>query len=201
MSQEPPSDPADLAGFPTYELDPSRSNFRLHHVNRNPAWFRSDGFGRFDPPPGSRHEYGTCYLAELRIGAFVEKFGRLETVSLYLVEETRLSELKTAQALSLADITDRKVLGSFGITADLGAGGAYDLPQLWGKALRASGYDGIRYYARHDPAQQLVSFALFGGPEVDVSRFQPPKPTTVPPELIEEAREQFGIFVVGQTLL
>jgi hypothetical protein len=66
--------------------------------------------------------------------------------------------------LRLADMTDRSVLGRFGIAGDVSAGADYAPTQEWSLRLWDAGFDGIYYAARHDPQFTERSVALFGAP-------------------------------------
>jgi hypothetical protein len=90
-------------------------------------------------------------------------------------------------------LTDPKVLGLIGLTAEIHATTDYGLTQGWASALREAGYAGIRYKARHDPRGQLVSIALFGSDKPPRSAA---KTTTVPVDLIHEASATFAIAVL-----
>jgi hypothetical protein len=59
------------ARFPRRTLDRSREIYRIHRADHGPWWFSSDGSGRFDPVGTAT---GACYLAERRLGAWVEVF-------------------------------------------------------------------------------------------------------------------------------
>lgn len=109
-----------------------------------------------------------------------------------LVDAQRLSRLRPPK-VSVVDLTDPKVLGLAGLTAEIHTTIDYDLTQSWASALRDDGYAGIRYKARHDPRGQLVSIALFGSDK-------PPRSTAktaaIPVDLIHEASTTFAITVL-----
>src|SRR4051794_31484697 len=54
--------------------------------------------------------------------------------------------------LQLADLTDRTVLGDFGVTAAHSAGSDYAPSQERAANLFDAGFDRVRYRVRHDPA-------------------------------------------------
>jgi hypothetical protein len=165
--------------------------WRIHPADVSPWFFDTGPEGRFNLP-----DVGTCYLAEEPVGAFVEKFGRLlrpdGVIPEPLIDAQRLSTMRPPK-VSVVDLTDPKVLGLIGLTAEIHATTDYDLTQKWASALRDSGYAGIRYKARHDPRGQLNSIALFGSG-------RPPqraaKTTGIPVELIHEASTTFAITVL-----
>ena len=185
-----PAPPDVLPELPSAELG-TKALWRIHAADVSP-WF-------FDPGPHGRFnlaDAGTCYLAEEPIGAFVEKFGRLlrpgGVIPEPLVDTQRLSRLRPPK-VSVVDLTDPKVLGLAGLTAEIHATTDYDLTQSWAGALRDAGYPGIRYKARHDPRGQLVSIALFGSGKPPRSAA---KTTAIPVELIHEASTTFAITVL-----
>jgi hypothetical protein len=165
--------------------------WRIHGADVSPWFFDVGPDGRFNLA-----ESGTCYLAEEPLGAFVEKFGRLlrpgGVIPEPLVDMQRLSRLRPSK-VSVVDLTDPKVLGLVGLTAEIHSTTDYNLTQSWALALQEAGYAGIRYKARHDPGSQLVSIALFGSDKPPRSAA---KTTTVPVDLIHEASTTFAITVL-----
>jgi hypothetical protein len=165
--------------------------WRIHAADVAPWFFDVGPDGRFNLA-----ESGTCYLAEEPIGAFVEKFGRLlrpgGVIPESLVDTQRLSKLRPPKA-SIVDLTNPRVLGLIGLTAEIHTTINYDLAQGWALAFRDAGYDGIRYKARHDPRGQLTSIALFGSDRPPRSAA---KTTAIPIDLIHEASTTFAITVL-----
>jgi hypothetical protein len=185
-----PAPPDDLPELPSTKLGP-KPLWRIHPADVDPWFFDLGPDGRFNLA-----ESGTCYLAEEPIGAFVEKFGRLlrpdGVIPEPLVDAQRLSRLQPPQA-TVVDLTDPKVLGLVGLTAEIHSTSDYDLTQGWALALQEAGYGGIRYKARHDPRGQLVSIALFGSGKPPRSAT---KTTTLPVDLLHEASAIFAITVL-----
>lgn len=185
-----PAPPDDLPELPSTKLG-AKPLWRIHAADVAPWFFDVGPDGRFN-----LSESGTCYLAEEPIGAFVEKFGRLlrpgGVIPEPLVDAQRLSRLRPPKA-NVVDLTDPKVLGLTGLTAEIHSTSDYNPTQGWALALREAGHDGIRYKARHDPRGELVSIALFGSGK-------PPrnaaKTTTIPVDLIHEASTTFAITVL-----
>lgn len=67
------------------------------------------------------------------------------------------------------------------------------MSQRWATAFRLSGFDGVRYFARHDPGQRRIAIALFGeagGRDWPVVLTQP-----ISAEVIADAERVFGITV------
>lgn len=147
--------------FPALDLHPERVLFRIHRAANDPVYFSNSGLGRFDllGIAGS----GTCYLSPSPIGAYLETFGRIGTIAWSDVEQRRLSELTLARALRLGDLTNRTILGRYGITGDLSVGADYSPSQDLARQLYDLGFDGIYYTIRHDPAFIERAVAVFGG--------------------------------------
>lgn len=185
-----PAPPDPLPELPCRKVGPD-ALWRIHPAAVSPWFFDTGPDGRFNLA-----DTGTCYLAEEPIGAFVEKFGRLlrpgGAIPEPLVDDQRLSRLRPPK-LDVVDLTDPKVLGLVGLTAEIHATVDYDLTRRWACALRDAGYAGIRYKARHDPRGQLVSIALFGSKRPPRSAA---KTTALPIDLIHQASTTFAITVL-----
>jgi hypothetical protein len=184
-----PAPPDELPELPHAKL--STALWRIHLADVSPWFFDAGPDGRFNLA-----DAGTCYLAEEPIGAFVEKFGRLlrpgGVVPEPLVDAQRLSRLRPPRA-DVVDLTESKVLGLIGLTAEIHSTTDYGLTQSWVVALRDAGYAGIRYKARHDPRGQLVSIALFGSDKPPRSAA---RTAAIPVDLIHEAAATFAITVL-----
>lgn len=185
-----PAPPDDLSELPSTKLG-TEPLWRIHAADVAPWFFDAGPDGRFNLA-----DSGTCYLSEEPIGAFVEKFGRLlrsgGVIPEPLVDMQRLSRLRPPKA-NVVDLTNPKVLGLAGLTAEIHTTTDYALTQSWALALRDVGYAGIRYKARHDPRGQLASIALFGSDKPPQSSA---KTKTIPVALIHEASTTFAITVL-----
>jgi RES domain len=180
------------AGFPAHSLLPERVLYRVHMTRNDPVHFASDRRGRFNllDAPGA----GTCYLAASPIGAYVETFGRFASgISQEDVEERSLSDLALTRPLNLADLTNRQVVGRYGIAGDISVGTDYVPSQRLASKLYEAGFDGVYYTARHDPAFLERSVAVFGSPE-DAKIFAVSS-NPIPPEVIAEGVIEFGLLV------
>lgn len=182
--------PEELPELPSIELG-SESLWRIHAADVSPWFFDAGPDGRFNLT-----DVGTCYLAEGPLGAFIEKFGRLVrpggVIPEPLVDAQRLSRLRPSR-VKIVDLTDRRVLGLAGLTAEIHATADYGITQSWAHALHEAGYAGVRYKARHDPRGQLTSIALFGSSRPPKSKA---KTTAIPIDLIHEASAAFAIAVL-----
>jgi RES domain-containing protein len=183
-----------LKRFPRRTLRGDRTLYRIHRARERCWWFSSDGSGRFDP---IATELGACYLAERPIGAWIEVFRKAMLLAEAEIAERSLSSVQLGRDLRLADLTSRRAL-QFGVTASVGANEVYGPSQAFAASAVAAGFDGVRYLARHDPAQKLYSVALFataGAPAQGDSNW-PHGDEPIPDELIAEAQRSFGYRVL-----
>jgi hypothetical protein len=167
----------------------------MHKVGRSPWWFSNDGSGRFDPMGVPNR--GACYFAADELAAFVEVFRTQMTLPVESIERRRVSLVVLDRDLRLADLCARRALG-YGVTAELGAGGDYDRSQEFASAALAAGFEGVRWWVRHDPAQTLVGLALFGpaGEPDDSGEWPVPDAAELSDRLLVQARRTFGYRVV-----
>lgn len=176
-------------GFPYRTLRGDREIYRIHRRVNCPWWFSEDGSGRFDPVGTG---VGACYLAESPLGAWVEVFRTPTTIAESSIRIRALQTVALGADLRLADLTSRRAL-QFGVTASVGAEASYSESQAFARDAVASGFSGIRYLVRHDPAQQLYGLALFApAGTAEIERWPVGDITEIPTALIEEARRQFG---------
>jgi hypothetical protein len=183
-------------GFPRRTLRADREIYRIHHTDRVPWWFSSDGSGRFDPVGTGQ---GACYLAERPLGAWVEVFRRRMLLAEAEVRGRALTSVELGHDIRLANLTSRRAL-EFGVTASLGADENYAAGQAFAVDAVGAGLDGIRYLVRHDPAQRLYGVALFadaGSAAADLA----PSPTkttqtAIPEKLQQDAARLFGYRIL-----
>lgn len=101
----------------------------------------------------------------------------------------------------LANITSQRALG-FGITASLGAGERYEESQAFAAEAARSGYDGVLYFVRRDPAQKLYGVALFGpaGQADPADPLWPCNSGPIPDSLVRDAERErvFGYRVLPE---
>jgi hypothetical protein len=183
------SPPGELAGFPAYQLEPTRILYGIHRKGRSPWWFSNDGSGRFDLSGGQ----GTCYVAERPIGAFIEVFRTGTLIPDAEVQVRLLASLRVSSEAMLADCTAGESR-RFGVTDAIHSQPEYDLTRAWAQALADAGFDGFLYRLSHDPSTSELGLALFGGAgehELAVESSGP-----IAPEIVEEARARFGLLVI-----
>ncbi len=137
---------------------------------------------------------GTCYFAEQPEGCFLEVFKDFSTaVPKAEIQIRRLAKVETERTLSIADCTTEKAR-AWGITAEIHSSPDYTKTQAWAAAFARSGFDGICYLLRHDPAQHLLGIALFG-PAGSPSGFPAATSEPIGTKLLRSVADRFGIQV------
>jgi RES domain-containing protein len=185
-----------MTRFPRRTLRGDKTLYRIHREVTGGWWFSSDGSGRFDPPPDSGK--GACYLAEGPLGAWVEVFRKKMLVSESAVADRVLMSVELGRDLRLADLTSRRAL-QFEVTASLGANEDYRSSQAFAGRAIAAGFDGIRYFVRHDPGQRLQGIVLFhdaGAVARGSRRWPRGRHDPIPGAVIAEAERLFGYRVL-----
>jgi len=186
---QPPSATGSLSDFPAFNLTPSLRVFRIHAKDYGPWWFSTSMKSRFDLADPD----GTCYVAESRLGAFVERFQDFSVIPFSVIRDSKIASLQLPQPLRLADCTAPQAR-RFGMTGEIHTVAARDITQAWAQAFSRDGFDGMRYFARHDPSMKRKSIAIFGAagevnwPVVHDRR--------IDKRLIQRAKEVFGIKVL-----
>ncbi len=181
-------------GFPRRTLKGDREIYRIHRSDLDVWWLSCDGTARFDPV-GT--ELGACYLAERPLGAWVEVFRKQMMLAEAEVQGRSLLSVRLGRNLKLADLTSRRAL-QFGVTASLGADQDYAASQAFAVEAVKSGFDGLRYLVRHDPAQKLYGLAVFApaGAATTSAQWPPGRDEPIPDDLGDEASRLFGYRVM-----
>ncbi len=154
--------PGPFDGCPEAWLEPTDVLYRVHKEWHEPWYFapRATAMkdsGRWDLPS----PWGTCYLAEVQRGAFVEVVGRqTHQIDLEDVAERRISALSTPDRVRLADVFDPGWWGCAGVAAGIGGERGYAVTHPLAERLHRAGFCGVRYRLRRDP--DLAGVALFG---------------------------------------
>lgn len=182
----PTGDPTEL---PVWLATGDTRWYRIHRSRRGPCWFASDGRGRFDLQPPN----GSCYVAELPLGAFIETFDGVSLLPQDDIDERVLSTVTMDRELRLADCTHR-LARAFGVDAAISVGTDYARTQRFAAWLHAAGFDGVRYLLRNDPSAMLVGIALFG--EAGEQQWPAAETAAIPADVIEHAEAEFAITVV-----
>ncbi len=142
----------DWRRFPMRTVGPKLELHRVHRSANGFAWFANNSVFRFDPPVSHTSKFGTCYFSYSPIGAFMETMGRAPFVDRATEIDIRvMTTTRLAQARRVADLTSRRAVG-FGIDNSYSAGADYGPSQALAALLFDSGFAGIHYKIRHDPA-------------------------------------------------
>lgn len=188
--QEPPDDPAELADHVRHRLRAGEQVWRCHRAHNGAWYFCSDGGCRFDLPGPQ----GTCYVAPRRLTAVlevIEPVGKLVHIDELRIR--KIAHLDLVEDYDLAD-TAHATAWSYGITRELGADANYTTPKRWARQFHAAGFQGLRYWARHDLSSHGLSYALFGtaGP-----RSWPTRPSEeIDQGVIDDLESEAGFTVV-----
>lgn len=153
---EPPS-PDQLRGrFPVLTVSAGTVLYRTHKDGLGAWWFGSSLQGRFD----LAGPYGTCYTAESELITLLECWTGIRYIPRTEIDGRALSAVAVGRDLQIADVTSNMAI-EFGMTSEINTTVDYDLTQRWAEAFRAAGFDGIRYWARHEMSHTHACLALF----------------------------------------
>ena len=184
--------PADFTGFPRWTLPTTRALYRIHRQDRGPWYFDNGSTGRFNLSGA----FGTCYLALVPEGAFLETLGRQgRLIDPAEVARRVLSTLRVPRPMVLAN-TGLARARAFGITAGISAIEKPDrrTTRRWAEAFHAAGFEGIRYRVSHDPSQHAIGVALFG--PAGQSDWPAAAPEPVGGSLLSLVRRRYGLIVL-----
>ncbi|WP_245814100.1 RES family NAD+ phosphorylase [Rhodococcus marinonascens] len=152
----PPS-PDQLRGrFPGIAVRAGTALYRTHSAKLDPWWFGSSLDNRFDLSGPA----GTCYTAESEIVGLLEAWAGIRFIARADVAARAISTLTVDRDLLIADLTSNAGI-RFGLTAEISTTIDYPLSQQWAANLRAAGFDGLRYWARHELSHTHTCVALF----------------------------------------
>lgn len=193
---QPPPAPEHLRGrFPAHVVPAGFSLHRTHPIHLDPWWFGHSLRGRFDLSEPD----GTCYTAETELVTLLEAWAGIALIPRPELAHRAISTLHLGHDATVADMTSNTAL-SFGITAEISTTIDYALTQHWATALRAAGYDGIRYWARHEVARTAACIALFNTagahPITDTYAVAGSDVLDTRPQLWDELRQHTGIDVI-----
>ncbi|OZC59830.1 hypothetical protein CH267_06895 [Rhodococcus sp. 06-621-2] len=184
--------------FPAYVAQAGTEVFRCHSASRGPLWFANGGHGRFD----LADTHGTCYTAESEQITLLETWGGMRVVPSTELTARAVTRLEVTGQRVLADLTSNTA-AQFGVTAEVFTTGNYQLTQLWASALRAAGYSGVRYWARHGPTHTHACLALFDTagahtPNQAADSYAVTKTDTLAerPDLIDALQRDTGITIL-----
>ncbi|WP_370185150.1 RES family NAD+ phosphorylase [Rhodococcus wratislaviensis] len=146
--------PDTLRGrFPVHAVPAGTTTYRTHGAKFAPWWFGTSLGGRFDLP-------GPCYTAESELITLLETWCGIAIIPSPEIAHRVISAVAVTRDLYLADATSNAAIG-FGMTSEISTTTDYALTQQWAHAFRAAGFDGIRYWARHEMTHVHACYALF----------------------------------------
>jgi len=185
--------------FPSWRCPAGTEVFRCHGAEHGPLWFANAGYGRFD----LADTQGTCYTAESEQITLLETWGGMRVIPSTELSARAVSRVQVTTDRILADLTSNTA-AQFGVTAEIFTTGNYQLTQMWASALHAAGFDGIRYWARHDLAHTHACLALFdtaGAPSTEgeeVAAYSVVTTSTLIErgDLMQELQQDTGITVL-----
>lgn len=158
---EHPPPPDDLFERALPRVETAETLWRIYRNEYpEPLFFGKRVHNRFDSPEG---EFGVCYCAVDRYGAFVETFGHSAGTNLLTREALAarsLVEVEVTTLVTLIDLTGEG-LKKVGADSRLTGGSDYGLSQEWAEAFyeHPGEFDGIYYRSRNDPSR--MSAAIF----------------------------------------
>jgi hypothetical protein len=184
----------DIGRLPRRTL---RAGAKLYRVHRKPPWyFDASEHGRFNPTGAS--DRGACCWAEKPLGAFVEAFRTLRTLTDADVAARSLSEIELVEDLVVGNLTVKQALAA-GVTAAITSGPDYTEPQQLASDVQGV-LHGLRYRARHDLSQQLIAIAWFGAAgsptATELDHLPTPATEAIPAAVVAEAERLFGYEVL-----
>lgn len=151
----------DLSALPCHVPEPDRPAYRVHRLGLSPWWYAHDDGGRFN----LSSPHGTCYLAENETAAVREVAGEslvgLGVITADFADARAVSALRLPGSPRLADLTSSAAADA-GITREICTCVPYDQPRTWARAIFASSFDGIRYFARFSTGAADIALAHFG---------------------------------------
>lgn len=182
----------DVARLPRRTLKTGTTLHRIHRADRGPWFFDRSPHGRFNPT--GTPDRGACYWAEKPIGAWIEAFRTMLTLTEEDLAGRVLSTMTLKSNLVVSDLTVKRALAA-GVTASITAGADYAAPQALADALQGV-TDGVRWRLRHDLTQRLVGVALFEPEGAASPGLPPPSTEPIPENVVDEARRIFGYRVL-----
>lgn len=165
--QRPPRPGEDLSGFPETALAAGEVKYRAHtrrHGGPAGAWhFSSSPGGCFN----LRAPEGTCYAADTPATALWELLGpelqQMRGIGPDTADDLIVTPLAMPGHTRAADLDSPDAI-RHGVVNELSAGAYpdYAVPRAWAEALRAAGFDALRYIPRMAAGHARAAWALFG---------------------------------------
>jgi hypothetical protein len=201
---EPPEDYGVLAGrFPVLPKEQLPAIlYRVHQVVHEPEWFGTSGGCRWDSPADAAELFGTCYTGTDPLTAFIEAVAELPLLTQSVIDQRAMALLHMPQDQRIADMTNPRIIGDWGLDRRISTGDAYDVCQRWAHALRLAGFTGVFYEPRYDPrGRNQQSIAFFGDPGYQPTQIIMIEDEPISRPVVEEASQIFGLRVWPSTPL
>jgi hypothetical protein len=150
--EQHPLPPVDFVhrDLPIEEIPIGATFIRIHRSDLDALHFGANAINRFDDP---KREYGVCYVANTREGAFAETCLRAvgaQFVALSFLAARSFATIEVIGTLQLVAVHGQS-LAPLGATSVV-TGGDHALSQIWSRALHdhPAAPDGVLYRANHD---------------------------------------------------
>jgi hypothetical protein len=188
----PPQDRKELENFPELVLSSGTEVHRIHSARLGAWYFNAEDTWRFNPC--SVAGLGACYLAERPVAGLLESFKGVTVVDEQDVASKAHFTVALEADVRLADFCVPAV-GDFGVNGEIHTTTDYDMTQAWASALAQTGFAGVRYFCRSDPAMSLICYAFFDiAGEAPRGRWPGGWDTWISEDILEEA-EAYGLRV------
>jgi hypothetical protein len=185
----PPDSPHDLRGFP--EADAYGPYYKVHLAGKEASTAQASSLYRFDSPSHRRGDFGSCYMATSREGAFVETLGGIRPLSPRHVEDRVITEMYTPSGLRIADLTAAWGMSSLD---------NYPLTQRWAEVLYDAGFNGAQYKPDHwlewGFDYEVVVLWFEPGPNHESVKSGAPEP--ISPSLIRQLEGSGAIEILSE---
>lgn len=137
----PPTDRTRLAEFPVVPKEQLPNVlWRIYKVANEAEYFSDRGYGRWDPLAGSLELYGTCYTSTHPMGAYVEAFAEVRSLTQDDINRYALATIELPPEPRWANMVDPTIVGQWELDERISVGDDYDTCQRWGEALFAVGF-------------------------------------------------------------
>jgi len=188
----PPQDLDKLAGFPELVLHSGTEVHRIHSAAFGAWYFNAADTWRFNPC--SVTGLGSCYLAERPVASLLEIYKGVTVVDEHDVADKVHFVAALEADVRLADCCV-PAAREFGVNGEIHTTTDYDLTQAWAAALAQTGFAGLRYFCRSDPAMSLIGYAVFDAAgEAPPDRWPAGRDAPIGEDILREA-EDYGLHV------